>query len=236
MRARASNAELDRSWDASLTLVAAPAGYGKTVAVETWAAGRGHTAAWVHLHASDNDFIRLWSSVAAAVERSRPGVGRDALLRLQGDVAHARPAVDALASALAADGRPLVIALDDLQVVTDAHSLRSLDVATELLPANVCLIAITRTLPRLRLARLRAQGRLPEVRAPLLAFTPADVRALFAAVDGVALDDAAATTLTTRTEGWPAACISPRCGCATTQRPGRRCGRCAARDGRCTPF
>ena len=55
---------LDDGWGASATLVAAPAGFGKSVAVATWSEARGHTAAWVPLHASDNDFVRFWSSVA----------------------------------------------------------------------------------------------------------------------------------------------------------------------------
>ncbi len=198
-------AALDRGWSTSLTLLAAPAGYGKSVAVESWANAAGHQVAWARLHDSDNDFVRLWSSIASAVERLRPGVGRDALLRLQGPTAHARPAIDALATALAADGRPLVIALDDLQAITDEHSLRSLDVSTDMLPPNTCLIAITRTLPRLRVARLRAQGRLTEIRSPLLAFTADEVKALFIAVDGLKLEDAAVEALTARTEGWPAA-------------------------------
>ena len=196
---------LDGGWEASATLVAAPAGFGKSVAVETWSEGRGYTAAWVPLHASDNDFVRLWSSVASSVERSRPGVGADALRLLQGPAAHARPAINALALALAADGRPLVIVLDDVQLVTDEHCLGSLDLAIDTLPENVCLVLISRTIPRLRIARLRAQGRLVEVRSPALAFTPEEVRALFAAVDGVALDADTVAALTARTEGWPAA-------------------------------
>ena len=180
------------------------------------------------LHASDNDFIRLWSSVASAVERSRPGVGRDALLRLQGDAAHARPAIDALASALAADGRPLVIALDDLQTVTDRDSLRSLDVATELLPANVCLIAITRTLPRLRVARLRAQGRLTEVRAPLLAFTVGGRRERCSTPSTAPRSTTPPRRRsTTRTEGWPAALYLAALWLRDHEARRRRCRRCS---------
>src|SRR4029079_16700158 len=65
---------LDGGRDASLTLVVAPAGYGKTVAVEVWLAERGHAVAWVRADARDDDPIRLWSSVATAVEH---GFARD---------------------------------------------------------------------------------------------------------------------------------------------------------------
>src|SRR3954465_14012669 len=97
---------LDSGWDASLTLVVAPAGYGKTVAVETWLAERGHAAAWVRTDARDDDPARPWWSGAAPVERVRPDAGRDALGRLQGPADVVEPAIEVLAIALAAHERP----------------------------------------------------------------------------------------------------------------------------------
>src|SRR3954447_15820082 len=95
-RPRVSRA-LDSAWEASLTLVVAPAGYGKTVAVELWLAERGHATAWVRADARDDDSIRLWSSVATAVERVRPGAGGDALAELREPFGGVLPAIDALA-------------------------------------------------------------------------------------------------------------------------------------------
>ena len=68
--------------DAPLTLVAAPAGYGKTTAVRAWCATQDAALAWVTLDADDNDPARLWRYVATAVDRVRPGLGRGALQRL----------------------------------------------------------------------------------------------------------------------------------------------------------
>ncbi|MDA0159091.1 LuxR C-terminal-related transcriptional regulator [Solirubrobacter ginsenosidimutans] len=203
-RPRVENA-LDRGWEASLTLVVAPAGYGKTIAVESWIANRGNVAASVVADPSDNDPVRLWTSIATAVERERDGAGAAALERLQQPVGYVRPAIDAFAEALTADRQPLVVVLDDLQSIGDEHCLRSLDHAIEVLPENVHLVMCSRTLPKLRIARLRSQGELAEIRTAELAFTPSEARRLFAAVEGVSLSATAVATLTKRTEGWAAA-------------------------------
>jgi LuxR family transcriptional regulator, maltose regulon positive regulatory protein len=185
-----------------LTLVVAPAGYGKTVAVELWLAERGHAAAWVRADARDDDAMRLWSSLATAVERVRPGAGADALAQLREPAGVVLPVIEALASGLAADGRPIVLVVDDVQSIGDARCLRSLNDAVASLPENVQLVLISRTLPPLRLARLRTQGQIVEVGADDLAFTVDEAQQLFAAVPGVSADDATIAALTGRTEGW----------------------------------
>src|SRR3954469_11483311 len=108
---------LDSGWDASLTLVVAPAGYGKTGAGEVWLAERGHAAAWVRADARDDDPVRLWSSVATAVERVRPGAGGDALAKLSDPTGAALPAIEALAIGLSADERRIVIVVDDVHSI-----------------------------------------------------------------------------------------------------------------------
>jgi LuxR family maltose regulon positive regulatory protein len=200
-RPRLSRA-LDSGWDASLTLVVAPAGYGKTVAVELWLAERGHAAAWVRADARDDDPVRLWSSVATAVERVCPGSGGDALAWLREPAGVVLSAIEALAAGLAADGRPIVLVVDEVQSIGDPRTLRSLDNAVASLPEHVQLVLISRTLPAMRLARLRTQGRLVEVGADDLAFTLAEAQQMFAAVPGVPADDATVAALTRRTEGW----------------------------------
>ncbi len=185
-----------------MTLVVGPAGYGKTVAVELWLAERGHTAAWVVADARDDDPVRLWASVASAVERVRPGAGGEALSELRDPAGVVVPAIEALAAGLAEDGRPIVLVVDDVQSIGDRGCLRSLDHAVAALPEHVQLVLISRTLPAMRLARLRTQGQLVEVGAEELAFTVAEAQHLFAAVPGVSADEATVAALTGRTEGW----------------------------------
>jgi LuxR family transcriptional regulator, maltose regulon positive regulatory protein len=73
---------LDAGADAALTLLAAPPGFGKSTAVRAWCASRSEPHAWVTLDARDNDPVRLWTYIATAVDRIRPGLGRTTLGRL----------------------------------------------------------------------------------------------------------------------------------------------------------
>jgi LuxR family maltose regulon positive regulatory protein len=196
---------LDAGEAAALTLVAAPAGYGKTTAVRTWCARRDAALAWVTLDAIDNDPVRLWTYVATAVDRIRGGLGRAALQRLRVAGAPIEGPVDELMNGIAAFGDELVVVLDDLQMVTDGECLRSIDYSLDHLPANGHLIAITRTDPSLLLAQLRARGALAELRADELAFTAPEARELIVGRGGLELEAEEVEMLRERTEGWPAA-------------------------------
>jgi LuxR family transcriptional regulator, maltose regulon positive regulatory protein len=205
-RPRVSRA-LDGGSDATLTLVAAPPGYGKTTAVREWCSRQEAPLVWVTLDAGDNDPSRLWMYVATAVDRVRQGLGRPALQRLGFVGAPIEPPVDELMNAIGSYREKLVIVLDDLQTVTDRECLSSLDYALGRLPENTRLIVITRTDPAIGLGPLRASGTLAELRADELAFTAAEGRQLL--VDRGQLDLSAdeIETLRRRTEGWPAALI-----------------------------
>ncbi len=197
----------DGGGDASLTLVAAPAGYGKTTAVRDWCAKLGTAPAWVVLDAGDNDPVLLWRYVATAVDRLRPGLGRGALRRLGVAGGPVEVAVDELLNDAAALQRELVIVLDDLHAVTSQECLASIDHALEHLPANLHLVLVTRVDPALRLARLRAGGALIEVRQADLAFTPAEARELLVGLGHLELAAEQIDVLVKRTDGWPAALV-----------------------------
>jgi LuxR family transcriptional regulator, maltose regulon positive regulatory protein len=196
---------LEGGADAALTLVAAPAGYGKTTAVRAWAEHSGGALAWVTLDAGDNEPARLWTYVATAVDRIRNGLGRRAINRLRASATGVEVAVDEVMNGIAEFGQPFTLVLDDLQTVTDRECLASLDYAIERLPPSARLIVITRADPALGLARLRGRGALSEVRAADLAFTPTEARELLVDRAGLELDDEQIGILRKRTEGWPAA-------------------------------
>ena len=109
----------------------------------------------------------------------------------------AEPTIEVLLAALEDDGRPLTIALDDLHLVTDRRALDSLRYAAVRLPPAVRLVLITRVDPPLRLAYLRATGRLAELRDAELAFTSEEAASL--------LGPAASEEAEARCEGWPVA-------------------------------
>jgi LuxR family maltose regulon positive regulatory protein len=196
---------LETSGGAALTLVAAPAGYGKTTAVRAWCASRDEALAWVRLDANDNDPVRLWTSIATAVDRVRPGLGRPAMQHLKVFGGSVDSVVDELANSVLALGRDLVIVLDDLHLVTQADCIASLNHAVTAFPANARLIVISRTDPALRLPHLRAGGELVELRARELMLTLAEAHQLLVEQEGIDLSPAEVELLYERTEGWPAA-------------------------------
>jgi LuxR family maltose regulon positive regulatory protein len=195
---------LDATDGAALTLLAAPTGYGKTTAVRSWCASGERPVAWVTLDAGDNDPVRLWTYVASAADRIRQGLGRLALQRLSVTGVSIEAVVDELVNGIASYSAPLVLVLDDLQAVTDAGCLASIEYAVERLPANARLLAISRVDPAIRLARLRGRGALAELRAAELAFSTGEARELLVEREGIALADGDVEALVERTEGWPA--------------------------------
>ena len=198
---------LDSGRDASLTLVAAPAGYGKTTAVRAWCADLDTAPAWVTLDAGDNDPVLLWRYVATAVDRVSSGLGRDALRRLSVAGGQVEAAIDELMNGVAALGSELVVVLDDLHEVTDEESVSSIDYAVGHLPPNLHLMLLTRVDPALSLARLRAAHGLGEVRGAELAFTTAEARELLVVLGRLELGAEEIDMLVERTEGWPAGLV-----------------------------
>lgn len=202
-RPRLSTA-LDAGNGMPVTLVAAPAGYGKTTAVRAWCAARGSSPAWITLDGGDNDPVRLWSYAATAVDRVHQGVGRRALRLLSGG-GSVGSAVDGLMNAIAALGDEALIVFDDVQALSDEECLATIDHALERLPSAARLIMISRSDPGIGLARLRGHGDLVELRAGELAFTLAETRELVVGRGGIDLGPDDVELLWERTEGWPAA-------------------------------
>jgi ATP/maltotriose-dependent transcriptional regulator MalT len=191
----------------SVTLVVAPAGYGKTTAVRAWCASRNAALVWVTLDAGDNDPVLLWRYVASAMDRVRPGLARGALRRLEVAGGPVEVAVDELMSGAAGLGREMIVVFDDLDAVASQEGLSSIDHALGGLPANVRLVLLARVDPALRLARLPAARELIEVRADDLAFTAAEARELLVALGRLDLGPEEISILVERTEGWPAALV-----------------------------
>ncbi len=198
---------LDAGRDVSLTLVAAPAGYGKTTAARAWCADLDTAPAWVTLDAGDNDPVVMWRYVATAVDRVRSGLGRDALGRLSVAGGQVEVAIDELMNDVAALGSELVVVLDDLQEVIDEECLSSIDYAVGHAPPNLHLVLLTRVDPALSLARLRAAHALGEVRVAELAFTTDEARELLVVLGRLELGAEEIDVIVERTEGWPAGLV-----------------------------
>ncbi|TDW77439.1 LuxR C-terminal-related transcriptional regulator [Kribbella pratensis] len=182
-----------------LTLVSAPAGFGKTTLVSEWASDG---AAWVSLEESDQDPVAFWTYVLTALDRAAPGVADDALTVLQSGPAPIETILASVLNELSVLPGEIDLVLDDYHLADSLEISRGMTYLLDHLPPQLHLLISTRADPALPLARLRARGELVEVRAADLRFTLEEVSSYFT---GMGLDADAIATLEERTEGWIAA-------------------------------
>src|SRR3954451_6817958 len=202
------NERLSRGDEAALTLVSAPAGFGKTTVLTEWlAAAPGETpsVAWLSLDARDNDPALFWSYLVAALQTVVPDVGAGALALLQSPQSADEAVLATLVNDLAAVPGDVVLVLDDYHVISSLEIQDGMTFLLEHLPQHVHLVIAGRADPPLPLARLRGRGELVELRAADLRFTPEEAAAYLTEVMGVALTAADVAALENRTEGWIAA-------------------------------
>jgi LuxR family maltose regulon positive regulatory protein len=199
-------AALHAAAGARLTLITAPAGYGKTTLVAEWlATPPAPASAWLALDAGDNDLARFLTALIAAVRRLAPACGTRAAALIAGGEPAIRPVVGALINEiLETITQPAVLVLDDLHLLTTPEIYVALDYLLDHLPATLRLIVLTRQDPPLALARLRARGQLAELRVAALRFSAAEAAAFLNEQVGLGLAAEPLTALHTRTEGWPA--------------------------------
>jgi LuxR family maltose regulon positive regulatory protein len=200
-------AALDRGANGrgKLTLISAPAGFGKSTLLAEWLAvpTGERAAAWVSLDQGDNDPALFWSYVMTAVQTQRPEIGGQALALLRSPQP---PPVESvltlLINELAALPGEMVLILDDLHVIEGRPIHDALAFLLDHLPPRLRLVITTRADPPLPVARLRGRGELTELRAADLRFTAEEAAAFLNEVMGLGLtaDDVAA--LETRAEGW----------------------------------
>jgi LuxR family transcriptional regulator, maltose regulon positive regulatory protein len=190
---------------ADVALICAPAGYGKTTLLADWAeASRTRDIAWVSVDRDDNDPRRLWTAVVAAIAAC-PGVPRSS--RVHGPWVwrpDAQPELLAeLAEALQVLPQPIRLVLDDVHELVDPVALHGLQIFTRIKPAAVQLVLSSRLDPPLPLPRLRLEGRLRELRAAQMSFTPQQAIFLLEK-SGLHLSPRQVELLCRRTGGWVA--------------------------------
>jgi LuxR family transcriptional regulator, maltose regulon positive regulatory protein len=199
---------LDRGNEAALTLVSAPAGFGKTTVLTEWltdARADGRSVAWLSLDARDNDPALFWAYLVAALQTATPDVGTGTLALLSSPSSSAEPALATLLNDLAVVPGEVVLVLDDYHVV-DAHDVHNgmAFLLDHLLP-RMHLVIASRADPPLPLARLRARGEIVEIRAEDLRFSADEAGRYFHDSMGLDLTARDVAALEERTEGWIAA-------------------------------
>src|SRR3990170_4902111 len=186
-----------------LTLISAPAGFGKTTLVSEWVAGCERPVAWLSLDEGDNDPTRFLTYLVAALQTIAANIGEGVLGVLQSPQP---PPTEAILTALLNEITTIpdnfVLVLDDYHVIDAKPVDDALTFLLEHLPPQMHLVIATREDPDLPLARLRARGQLTELRAPDLRFTLSEAAGFLNQVMGLNLSAEDIASLETRTEGW----------------------------------
>ena len=191
--------------DASFVLFAAPPGFGKTTLLAQWRELDRRPFAWFTADSSDSDPVVLWTGIVEAIRRVRPDFGDAAEVALQARHVDVHDAlIPVVASALASLQGELVLVLDDYHAAENPACHASLAYFMEAKPRNVQLVIASRADPPIPIAKLRAEGRLLELRALDLCFTKEEEAVFLNEQLALGLGPESLDVLHQRTEGWPA--------------------------------
>lgn len=195
--------QLNQGLDRRLTLVSAPAGFGKSTTIAQWLAQTSLPGAWLSLDRGDNDPVRFWQYVITSCQSFAPHIGLNALAMLQKPREHPfEAALTSFVNDLTQLVGRHVLVLEDYHVLESKMIHDSIAHWIEHLPETIHLILITRHDPPLPLARLRAHAEINELRASDLQFSADEIRSFFEQRLSVALSVQNVTELERRTEGW----------------------------------
>ena len=186
-----------------MTLVAAPAGYGKTSLLSYWARHCQRPVAWLSLDEEDGDPARFLTYLVAALRQGEVVVAETVLAALASPQPFSAQAVlPSLIAEIESAGRAFVLILDDYHLLQASPVHDVLAYLLDHQPPQLHLVIASRADPPLPLARLRARGQLAELRQGDLRFTPAEATAFLNQVMGLGLEAGDVGALAARTEGW----------------------------------
>ncbi|MBI5666981.1 MAG: tetratricopeptide repeat protein [Chloroflexi bacterium] len=202
--------QLEHGLNYKVTLISAPAGFGKTTLVSEWMAERRRQhrlppVGWVALDDGDNDPVRFWRYVLTACQAFAAGLGESALKLLKSSL---QPPFEALLTQFINDVAQLsghvVLVLEDFHVIVNPQVQEAMAFLLDHLPPALHLVLITRSDPALPLARLRARNELHELRAADLRFTLEETHVFLQQTVPFPLPADVIAQLSERTEGWAA--------------------------------
>ncbi len=190
-----------------LTLISAPAGFGKTTLVAEWVrslseAGTADAIAWLSLDEDDNDLARFLVYVVATLSKIEAHIGKGVLNQLRASPPPTEEILTFLINVMATMPGQVILVLDDYHLIEDQAIHDALGFLLARLPRQLHLVLSTREDPYLPLARLRARGQLTELRATDLRFTSSEAAEFLSQVMGLALSAEDIAALEARTEGW----------------------------------
>jgi LuxR family transcriptional regulator, maltose regulon positive regulatory protein len=196
---------LDAGLEKPLTLLSAPAGYGKTVLVAHWLRKTNTAAAWLTVDEEEPGLPQFLQQVIQALQCIRPGIGNEALeiLRQAADPT-IQPVLSGLLTEIEQAGQPVCLVLDDYFHIQSSQIHQAIRFLLERCPPNFHLIILTRVDPPLRLSRYRAGGQMAEIRAEDLSLTEGETQSFLQGFGAPRLSPQAVSLLQQRTEGWAA--------------------------------
>jgi LuxR family maltose regulon positive regulatory protein len=196
-------ARLNEGLHRKLTLISAPAGFGKTTLVSEWVAGCERPPAWLSLDEGDNDPTRFLGYLVAALQTIAANIGEGVLGVLRSPQPPSTESIlTTLLNEITTVPGNFALVLDDYHVIDAKPVNNTLTFLLEHLPPQVHLVIATREDPDLPLARLRARGQLTELRVTDLRFTSSEAAGFLNQVMGLKLSAEDIAALETRTEGW----------------------------------
>jgi LuxR family maltose regulon positive regulatory protein len=189
-----------------LTLVSAPAGFGKTTLLSEWAQALSQESvlvAWVSIDEQDNDLVRFWRYVLTALDRLQPGMCTDLVTRLRTKPSPPLPyLLTKLINRLVQIPEQMLLVLDDYHMITDQAVQASFTSLVEHLPAQLRVVLSTRVDPPFPLSRLRARSQLLEVRTEQLRCSDTEVADFLQEIVGMELSNDGVQLMSTRMGGW----------------------------------
>ena len=186
-----------------LTLISAPAGFGKTTLVTAWLRDATSASTWLTLDEGDNDPARFTAYLLAALQKIDPNIGQAAQAMLQAPQPPPPEAfLSSLINDLAATPQPFVLILDDYHMLHAPAIHQQMSFLLEYQPPQMHLVLVTREDPPLPLSRLRARGQITEIRQRDLQFTEEEAAGFLRRMMALELSSADIAVLQRRTEGW----------------------------------
>lgn len=199
---------LNKTSSKKLSLVCAPAGFGKTTIVSSWVASQKDKikATWVSLDDEDNNIKRFWMYFIASLDKLYPGTFYSQLSMLVSlETSCVKLVLDSFINEISQLSNPLTIVLDDYHFITQDNIHKSFSYFLTYIPQNLHIVIITRENPPFPIARMRIRGELLEIRTEDLRFSFDEVRYFLKYIMNIDLTDEYVKILEERSEGWAAA-------------------------------
>ncbi|MFW6296912.1 MAG: LuxR C-terminal-related transcriptional regulator [Desulfosalsimonas sp.] len=196
---------LDAAENCKLTLVSAPAGFGKTSLLAGWCLDCARSPAWLSIDPDDNDPRVFWRYFSASLGSAYPDIGISAMEMLQAPSGlPVKAVVRALINEIFEKNENVTLVLDDFHLIESESVLNVFKYFIDYMPRNMRLIVSTRKEPPFSTGKLKLQRQLQQVTAEDLRFTLEEAALLAGEVAGRSLSESEVLAIAERCEGWPA--------------------------------